>query len=152
MAMLPKANRRLLGRTTSRRRSLLLVLAVLSFVVWCYFPCTQEKAKSRADRRTPIYDVDEVPHFLHRSSFRIDPDLEYEERVSHALRNIELAVLHENGGDYSARDKIWQVMLGKKTERSEDSMAFEEENDDWEYEACPHPPWTSNQSRQDLTD
>ncbi|KAH8433515.1 uncharacterized protein LDX57_011149 [Aspergillus melleus] len=131
--MFSKNHRRLVCRTVARRRFLFFVLAVLSFVLYHNVPLLQGKKQNHAGRRTPTYDVDEVPHFLHRSSFRVDPDLEYEERVCEALRNIERAVLHENGGDYSARDRIWQIMLGKKRERSEDSLAFEDVNDEWEY-------------------
>ncbi|PLB44589.1 hypothetical protein P170DRAFT_450651 [Aspergillus steynii IBT 23096] len=129
--MLPKG-RRLVGRTVARRRFLFVALAVLSFVLWHNLPLLHKNG-NRADRRTPKYDVDDVPHFVHRASFRVDPDLEYEERVSQALRNIERAVIHENGGEYVARDRIWQVMLGKNRERSEDSLAFEDENEGWEY-------------------
>lgn len=132
--MLPKGHRRRACRPIARRRFLFFALAVLSFVLYHYnLPLIQGKIRNRADRRTPSYDTDEPPHSLHHSAFRVDPDLEYEERVSEALRNIERAALHKNGGDYSSPDKIWQVMLGKKRDRSEDSIAFEEENEEWEY-------------------
>lgn len=78
---------------------------------------------------------DERPHYLHRSSFRANPNHDYEFQLSRALRDLEHQErsLHWSEG---TPDAIWQIYLGKEPSRElrgEDSIKFEERNWDWEY-------------------
>lgn len=88
------------------------------------------------DRPPPDYKVAEKPQFLHHSSFRENPDHEYEAIIDNLLRKIEEKTLAKNKGNIEAKETIWQIMLGanrKPIDRGSDSVAFEDENQVWEY-------------------
>ena len=105
-----------------------LLLGIVLFVLW---KCIKTP---KTDRRTPQYDVVEKPRFLYRSRFRENPDLEYEASIDSALRKIEERILSQRNGNTEADQTIWQIMLVHgPIERSEDSIEFESENDDWDY-------------------
>ncbi|KAA8651407.1 hypothetical protein EYZ11_009219 [Aspergillus tanneri] len=132
--MFIRRQRKLIVRTISSRRLFLFVLVIFVFALFYRLP-SPPKTK-QAGKTTPKYDVQDTPRFLYHSPFRDDPDLEYEERVSEALYDIEHIALQESGGDNVAQERIWQVMLGEHAAhqvRGKDSIAFEERNDEWKY-------------------
>lgn len=111
-----------------RRRISWLVFAVLLFVLWRSLP-------TEADRkRTPFSDVADKPRFLYHSRFRENPNREYEARVDDALRRIEERVLRAEKGVVEARRRLWQIMLAENAQQEDDSLNFEAENEDWEYQ------------------
>jgi hypothetical protein len=79
-----------------------------------------------------IDDNDTRPRFWYRSSFRDNPDLDYENRISNALRRIEKAELANNDGDTLAEERIWQIAKDED-QRGDDSKAFERQNRIWTY-------------------
>ncbi|KOC15450.1 hypothetical protein AFLA70_305g001450 [Aspergillus flavus AF70] len=131
MAMHPQRQRKL---SIGGRKLLLLLLAALIYLVLYHLPPPPKtKNNTSSNRKAPKYDVDTTPRFLHLSSFREDPDSEYEKRVSDALLEIERNALRASNWDTSAEDRIWQVALGKYIERESDSLEFERENSGWKY-------------------
>ncbi|CAI4212375.1 unnamed protein product [Parascedosporium putredinis] len=56
-------------------------------------------------------DLDPHPHFLYHSSFRANPDLEYETRLDDALLELERRVTREESRDVADKT-LWQIMLG----------------------------------------
>ena len=129
--MIPQRQRKL---SIGGRKLILLLLAVLIYVVLYHLPPPPKtKNNTSSNRKAPEYDVDTTPRFLHLSSFREDPDSEYEKRVSDALLEIERKALRESNWDTSTEDRIWQVTLGKYIERESDSLAFEQDNNGWKY-------------------
>lgn len=82
-------------------------------------------------------DNDHRPQFLCPSSFRENPDLAYEKRLSTALQAIERAVLAENGGNTLAEERIWQIAKDV-TQRGSDSMSLEQHNSEWKYSLSLH--------------
>ncbi|GAB1199252.1 hypothetical protein APSETT444_008598 [Aspergillus pseudonomiae] len=131
MATIPKRQRKL---TIGGRKLIFLLLAALIYPVQYHLPPPPKtKNNTSSNRKAPEYDVDTTLRFLHLSSFREDPDSEYEKRISDALLEIERKALRERNWDTSAEDRIWQVALGKYIERESDSFEFEEENRGWKY-------------------
>lgn len=109
-----------------------VILAICLLFLWMNIP---HSPKRRKYNPPPAYDVGEKPRFLYRSRYRENPDYEYEARIDKSLRRIEEEVLLEENGNLEAGEMIWQIMLTKgPILRSDDSIAFEEENDFWEYE------------------
>lgn len=89
----------------------------------------------KTERPTPKYDVSEKPRFLYRSRFREKPDHEYEATVDSVLRKIEEGVMSDRNGDREADKTVWQIMLvDGPIERSQDSIRFESENYNWNYQ------------------
>lgn len=119
-----------------RRRFLVLAFIAVCYIVFIYFS-EPELPKKRTENFTspnklaPEYE-EEFPKFVHTSSFRKDPDFEYEARIDAMLQEVERAALAENGGDYSAKDRIWQIMPEVK-DRGSDSKMLENKNHGWEY-------------------
>ena len=118
-------------------RTVYLLLSVIIIFILIHNlpspPATEND--TRADRPPPKHTVEYTPRYLHHSPFRVDPNLEYESKLSAALRNIEHNVLVKNGGDDRAKDRIWQIMLEgfENAARTSDSMLFEQVNAEWEY-------------------
>lgn len=74
---------------------------------------------------------DDRPRYLYHSTFRDDPDLEYEHHVSRAMREIEEAQLALDGEDTT--NTLWQILLDPAERRGDDSLQFEEKNSEWKY-------------------
>ncbi|KAL5342731.1 hypothetical protein BJX70DRAFT_269455 [Aspergillus crustosus] len=138
-----------------RRRLSLLLLVIILYTFFHYLPFSFSSSKKEnrivSGKWLPDYDVQDAPRYLHHSSFRQNPDREYERRVSEALEKIEQDVLRENGGRKRAEDRIWQIRLGSHPEsageeRGSDSLKFEERNSDWEYTLV-----TDNQANDFIT-
>lgn len=118
-----------------RQKVLWLLIAVFLFFLFNCLPLRRQTVNSyRIDRPTPRYDVADKPRFLYRSGFRKNPNHEYEARVEKSLREIEERILLAENGDIKASETIWQIVLVKgSAERGPDSIAFEMENEGWEY-------------------
>lgn len=111
------------------RKTLWLLVIVFLFVVSICFKAL------KTDRPTPKYDVWEKPRFLYHSRFRENPDHEYEATVDSVLRKIEERVMSDGNGDREADKTVWQIMLvDGPIERSQDSIRFESENYNWNYQ------------------
>ncbi|KAL5363431.1 nucleotide-diphospho-sugar transferase [Aspergillus floccosus] len=115
-----------------RRRSILALILFIFFLI-CHIPHPSAiKNNPRASRPPPKHRVDEQPHFLYRSPFRQNPDLEYEKRLSSALQKFEQEVLARDGGSNIAENRIWQIAQDED-HRGSDSISFEQRNKDWTY-------------------
>jgi DNA-binding transcriptional regulator PaaX len=89
----------------------------------------------------PDKKVEKESRYLHHSEFRTNPDLEYERRVSDALRDIENQQRELHGSDQSW-DIIWQMLLKdapNPENRGQDSLRMEEQNSEWSYKVIPKP-------------
>ncbi|KAJ5676512.1 uncharacterized protein N7477_002145, partial [Penicillium maclennaniae] len=71
------------------------------------------------------------PQYLYHSTFRDDPDLEYERNVSQAMRDLEKKQLALDSEDTT--NTLWQILLDPSVQRGEDSLLFEEKNPEWNY-------------------
>ena len=78
------------------------------------------------------YDDQVKAHFVRPSSFRENPDVEFEAKLDAGLRDIERRAL-ANGETMQADKVIWQITLGEILEKSPESAALEERNEDWTY-------------------
>lgn len=111
--------------------------ACITFIIFIWFlfyhlpdpPSTQNN--TRADRPPPEHQVEDKPRFLYRSPFRNNPDLEYENRLSNSLAEIEEAVL-ASGESNISEDRIWQIAKNEK-HRGDDSIVFEGKHKEWKY-------------------
>lgn len=114
------------GYYLNRRRNVLLLVIVLTFLWFQPFLSSRSCRKSQADSE---------PEFLWHSPYRDKPDADYETRVRDALKYIEqVAVEH---GDDQAADKIWQILLGRGEDtnnRGPHSHNFQEKNADWDFQ------------------
>ncbi|KAF7589309.1 hypothetical protein BBP40_004496 [Aspergillus hancockii] len=119
--------------TGARKLSLLILAASIYFILYHLPPPPKTQNNTRADRKSPKYDVETTPRYLHQSPFRDGPDSEYERKISDALLDIERETVQAKGYDSSVEDRIWQIMLGKYVDRGADSIHFEEENSEWTY-------------------
>lgn len=128
----PRTQKPLLPFIVRRRLS---ILGLILFLVLLFHSLPWKKDHVVAGKWLPDYDIEDVPRFLHRSSFRVSPDYGYERKVSEALQEIERNFLENHSGDRSAKDRIWQIRLGKSPdeERSPDSIRFSDRNNEWEY-------------------
>lgn len=116
----------------NRRWSILALVLIVYFLI-CHLPgppATQNN--TRADRPPPKHRVDEQPHFLYRSPFRQNPDLEYEKRLSDDLQKLEQEALTRHGRSNIAENRIWQIAQDED-HRGSDSISFEKRNTDWMY-------------------
>lgn len=123
-------------RPRFRRRFLVLAFIAICYIFFIYFPEPELPTKRTQDftspsKLAPEYE-EEFPKFVHTSPFRKDPDFEYEARIDAMLQEVERTALAENGGDYSTRDRIWQIMPEVK-DRGSDSKMLQDKNDGWEY-------------------
>ncbi|OQE41081.1 hypothetical protein PENCOP_c005G02509 [Penicillium coprophilum] len=130
-------NRSFLG--SSNRHKQVLVAAILTLIiVFKSLPSSTSRLNPRTDKS---YGEDR-PQYLHRSTFRANPDYEYETKLSNALRAIEI----ERGmrHDENAADTLWQIMLpGVISQRSDDSIQFEKKNSEWRYKLV-QTDWAEN--------
>ncbi|EED22047.1 conserved hypothetical protein [Talaromyces stipitatus ATCC 10500] len=110
----------------SRRFLLWIPIVLILFIFHYVFSIHNNRNGPHTD------DNDTRPRFLYRSSFRDNPDLEYERRISDALQGIEGTVLAENGGDTLAEERIWQIAKDEG-QRGSDSKALQGQNRLWEY-------------------
>ncbi|KAJ5991743.1 hypothetical protein N7451_007467 [Penicillium sp. IBT 35674x] len=88
-----------------------------------------------AQNLRPDNQTEKEPRYLQRSQFRTNPDVEYEQQVSDALRDIEEheRALHDGNKSW---DIIWQMLLKDAPtpeNRGQDSLQMEEQNPEWSY-------------------
>lgn len=118
----------------------MLAFIAACYIFFIYFPEPELPKKRTQDftspnKLAPLYE-EKFPKFVHTSPFRKDPDFEYEARIDAMLQEVEGAALAENGGDYGAKDRIWQIMPEVK-DRGSDSKMLENKNNGWEYTVSP---------------
>jgi hypothetical protein len=82
--------------------------------------------------RTEVAHSENRPRYLHQSAFRLNPDREYEIKLSNALREVEIAGNKRYEED--STDTIWQILLSNKDHRKDDSYKFEKQNPEWNYQ------------------
>ena len=121
-------------RLRYRRLRIFLVLIVLGYLLYYYFPAPPKTRNYVvANRPPPEHELQAKPNFLYSSRLRQDPDFEYETKLEDALLRIERSAPPVGNGVVK---KIWQIMLQGTTnrkDRSPDSILFEERNPDWLY-------------------
>lgn len=123
-------NRLFLG--SPNRHKYVLVAAILTlFILFKSVPTPT----SRLDPRNEKPYGEDRPRYLHQSTFRANPDYEYEINLSNALRAMEIE--REMRPDEDATDTLWQIMLPGVSERSDDSIQFEQKNSEWKYKVRP---------------
>ena len=118
---------------TCRRITAILVIAVIYILLTHILATRNPENKSASKRPTPYHDVGARPYFVYHSSFRENPDVEYESKLEKALRRIEY---REDGELDERRNHLWQIMLRKNSriiDRSEQSRLLEEHNPEWEH-------------------
>jgi hypothetical protein len=71
----------------------------------------------------------------------VDPDHDYEDKLSDALRNIEIT--RNARHDEDATDTIWQIILSAKDHRKDDSYQFQKTNSEWKYQVCYLRRWAA---------
>ena len=121
----------------ARRRSTIISI----IFIWFLFhhlpspPATQNN--TRADRPPPKYRVEDTAHFLYKSPFRKDPDIEYETKLSNTLEKVERSVLSPDQKNRISEDRIWQIAISQTAKeedlRGKDSLEFEHRNNEWTY-------------------
>lgn len=87
----------------------------------------------------PDKQTENEPRYLYRSEFRTNPDVEYEQRISDTLQDIEKHERALHGGDKSW-DIIWQMLLKDAPtpeNRGPSSLQMEEQNPEWSYKVKP---------------
>ena len=109
------------------RHKYLLAAIVLILVLYNSLPA----AKSTLSPRTE--QSDNRPRYLHQSTFRANPDYDYEIALSDALQNIE----RDPNVHPEATDTIWQIILSTKDQRKDDSYDFQTRNLEWNYQVRP---------------
>lgn len=118
-----------LGSPGRLKYALVLVLVLLVLVRGLH------SLKNSSDRRQDGLRVGDHLRYLYHSTFRDNPDIEYEQQLSNALRDIEkqqLALSDHLGSP----NTLWQILLVQDSgeeQRGDDSFNLEEENWDWEY-------------------
>lgn len=116
-----------------RRYALLLLVAIsVYFIVSHNLANSGKETHPNKEKQTPNHDLQAKARFLYRSPFRDHPDVEYEAELDAALRDLERKALLEDDR-LQANDTVWQIMLGKIMDMSDDSVAFEHQNAEWEY-------------------
>ncbi|KAF4771571.1 hypothetical protein N7455_007684 [Penicillium solitum] len=119
-------NRVFLG--SPNRHKYVLVAAILTlFILFKSVPTPTY----RLDPRNEKSHGEDRPRYLHQSTFRATPDYEYEINLSNALRTMEIE--REMRHDEDVTDTLWQIMLPGASERSDDSIQFEQKNSEWKY-------------------
>ncbi|CAI7645043.1 unnamed protein product [Penicillium bialowiezense] len=113
------------GRYGALNRHKYLLAAVLAIVVlYNSLPAVKSTLNPRAEQS------ENRPRYLHQSTFRADPDYDYEATLSNALRAIEV----DPKVDHDATDTIWQIILSSKDHRKDDSYELESRNPEWKYQ------------------
>ncbi|CAG7920303.1 unnamed protein product [Penicillium olsonii] len=115
------------------RHKYLLAAIVLILVLYNSLPA----AKSTLSPRTE--QSDNRPRYLHQSTFRANPDYDYEIALSDALQNIE----RDPNVHPEATDTIWQIILSTKDQRKDDSYDFQTRNLEWNYQLV-NADWADN--------
>lgn len=118
------------SRPRGRPRDTIIFASLLMVLLFHSLPSLEKSAKVR-----PAKQNDEYPHYAHHSTFRTNADLDFERRLSNAMRNIEKNEqgLHDND---KAPDIIWQMLLKDKPtykNRGDDSLLLEALNREWDY-------------------
>lgn len=122
------------------RHKYALVAAILTlFILFKSVPT------SKLDPHTKKLYGEDRPRYLHQSTFRKNPDHDYELKLSNALRAMEIE--REMRHDEDATHTLWQIMLPGVSQRSDDSIQFEEKNSEWKYKVRP----TTDNSYLDYT-
>lgn len=125
--------RRLLPGAGSRGRyKYAIVGALLVLILLAQTLPPLQNTPGSHPQQTP---ADGRPHFLYRSKFRTNPDLDYEQLVSKALDELahNSSAATDSGG---SPDTLWQVYLGREPTpdlRGDDSVKFEQQNPEWKY-------------------
>lgn len=115
------------GRYGALNRHKYLLAAVLAILVlYNSLPAVKSTLNPRAEQS------ENRPRYLHQSTFRADPDYDYEATLSNALRAIEV----DPKVDHDATDTIWQIILSSKDHRKDDSYELESRNPEWKYQVC----------------
>jgi hypothetical protein len=114
----------------NRHKYMLVAAILLILILYLSLPPPQ----SKLDIRTEVTHGQNHPRYLHQSTFRVDPDREYETKLSKALRDIEIAGNQRH--DEDATDTIWQIILSTKDHRKDDSYEFQKQNAEWKYQVC----------------
>lgn len=113
----------------NRHKKLLVAAILFIFILYQSLPAVKFT-------RVSTEEFQNRPHYLHQSTFRTNPDIEYESRLSHELQTIERTrstSQHATDATY-ATDTIWQIMLSSKDARKDDSYKLEERNPEWKYQ------------------
>ncbi|KAJ5605849.1 CAZyme family GT32 [Penicillium lagena] len=103
-------------------------------VVFMLIHCLPElNSMLHADRDYPA----DRPRYWHHSSFRANPDSDYELSLTNAFRDLETQELARDpaGG---APNTIWQILLAHPEHRGDDSFKLEERNEEWAYKLVSH--------------
>ncbi|KAJ5512773.1 hypothetical protein N7463_002325 [Penicillium fimorum] len=128
--------RRIIAQTSRRlftRRGLFITFIIFIWFLFHHLPAPPPtKNNTRADRPPPVHQVEDKARFLYRSSFRNNPAIQYEKRLSWALERIEKTVLAQNQQNNIAEHRIWQIAKDEK-HRGEDSIIFQHKNKEWAY-------------------
>ncbi|RAL13851.1 uncharacterized protein BO97DRAFT_27934 [Aspergillus homomorphus CBS 101889] len=114
----------------STRRLTVLALVILAWLLCSLHPSLDLYANQQA-LKEPREDEYKA-RFLYTSSFRRNPDLEYERRLANALQELERAVLERHKGNSVAEDRIWQIAKDA-SQRGPDSIYLQERNPGWAY-------------------
>ncbi|PKS08610.1 hypothetical protein jhhlp_004996 [Lomentospora prolificans] len=134
-----------------RHRRRIAILIIITTLLYHFFfisgPLSQINGPRPTSRKiTPERDLDAQPHYIHRSEFRANPDVAYEEKLDNALLDLERRVLADVGSGGVAHEKqrkLWQILLGPTAQRGADSMLFEEKNPEWDYTVL-RDVWANN--------
>lgn len=124
-------------RTFRSRGRLVIALGIACLVIFTGINILATLESALNPR--PNNQTEREPRYLYRSEFRANPDLDYEQRVSDALREIEEHQRELHGGDKSW-DIIWQMLLDdapSPENRGQDSLQMEEQNPEWSYKVMP---------------
>lgn len=109
--------------------------AVIAIVVLFLLAHGLPSLKGSIDTRVSDSHVEEDrPRYLYHSTFRDNPDLEYERHVAQAMRHVEEEQLALDGEETT--NTLWQILLDPSAQRGEDSLMFEENNSEWKYAVC----------------
>ena len=117
-------------RLAARRRWALVSVALTIALIFGY------NAATEGPPSTPKVEYDDQlkAHFVRPSSFRENPDLEFEAKLDAGLREVQRRALAANGGSYEADNVIWQMNLGEILAKSPESIALQERNEgEWAY-------------------
>ena len=113
----------------NRHKYVLVAAVLILFILFKSVPT------SKLDPHTEKSYGEDRPRYLHQSTFRTNPDYEYELKLSNALRGLEME--REMRHDEDATHTLWQIMLPGVSQRSDDSIQFEKKNSEWKYKVRP---------------
>jgi hypothetical protein len=122
-------------RRIDRRWRNIIILTLLVYLLYNYFPSPPKWENNRsANRPPPVHEQSTKPNFLYTSRFRSDPDSDFENQLEQALLEIENRALPDAKGPTK---NIWQTGPDDAGERDQDCKLWEEHNQDWEYTVRP---------------